>query len=234
MHASTKHVIWDFDGTLAHRPLRWSGAILAAVREAGIECSASAEDVRPFLQSGFPWHQPDVIREPGRHPDEWWAALHPIFERAIRSLTQADASAAMSAARGVRAIYTDPTAWELYPDVHPVLDALASLGWVQVVLSNHVPELPKILDGLGISRYIARTFNSAETGVEKPNPEAFRQVLQLVPSGSRVWMVGDSVNADVLGAEAVGVNAILARGEHPRASRCCQSLSDVLMFLADE
>ena len=96
------------------------------------------------------------------------------------------------------------------------------------------PELPKILDALGISRYIARTFNSAATGVEKPNPEAFRQVLQLVPSGSRVWMVGDSVNADVLGAKAVGVNAILARGEHPRATRCCRSLSDVLMFLADE
>jgi phosphoglycolate phosphatase-like HAD superfamily hydrolase len=29
-------VIWDFDGTLAHRPHKWSGAILAAVRAAGI------------------------------------------------------------------------------------------------------------------------------------------------------------------------------------------------------
>ena len=229
--ATSKYVVWDFDGTLAHRPEMWSGAVLAAVRAAGLTCGAVPEDVRPFLQSGFPWQQPDVTRAPGCHPDDWWAALEPVFARAIRSLTQGDEIVSTRAARRVREFYTDPCSWELYADVCPVLDAFARTGWKQVVLSNHVPELPLILDGLGLSRYLVRIFNSAVTGVEKPNPIAYRQVLEIVPNGSSVWMVGDTFSADVLGAEAAGMNAILVRSVHPLAKRSCRSLTETLAIL---
>ena len=224
-------MVWDFDGTLAHRPAGWRGAVLEAVRAAGVVCNASLENVGPFLQSGFPWHQPDVIREIRGDPDEWWAALEPVFERAIRSLTQADAGTAALVARRVRDAYTSPTSWSLYGDTRPVLDALSRAGWVQLVLSNHVPELSAICTTLGLSPYFARIFNSAETGVEKPHPRAFRQVLDVVPYGSPVWMVGDSLQADVLAAEAAGIKAILVRSVHPQAERCCLSLTDALAML---
>lgn len=226
-----QYAIWDFDGTLAHRPGMWSGAILSAVRAAGISCEASAEDIRPFLQRGFPWHEPDVIREMGCKADDWWARLEPLFTRAIGSVTRADSISAERAARSIRRFYTDPATWELYADARPVLETLRSSGWVQFVLSNHVPELPAIMDALELSPYFARTFNSAETGVEKPHPVAFRQVLDAIPSHARVWMIGDSMSADILPATSMGINAILVRNQHPTASWCCRSLTEALVVL---
>lgn len=224
-------VIWDFDGTLAHRPHKWSGAILAAVRAAGVECTAGPADISPFLQDGFPWHRPDVVRPAGRGPEDWWADLTPVLVRAIRAVTEADAGTAERVARRVPGIYADPSTWALYPDTIAVLDSLRRSGWTQVVLSNHVPELSSILAGLGLSPFFGRTFNSAETGVEKPHPAAFRQVLDTMPTGGQVWMIGDSLAADVLPAEALGMHAILVRAEHPQAPRCCRSLTNALGVL---
>lgn len=148
-----------------------------------------------------------------------------------RAVTETDAGTAERVARRVPGIYADPTSWAVYPDTIAVLDSLQRAGWTQVVLSNHVPELSSILAGLGLSRFFARTFNSAQTGVEKPHPDAFRQVLETMPTGGPVWMVGDSLEADVLPAEALGLRAILVRTEHPRAPRCCQSLTRALDLL---
>ena len=51
---------------------------------------------------------------------------------------------------------------------------------------------------------------------------------------AQVWMVGDNVVADVLGAEALGVPAVLVRRPDPRAARYADSLADVPAFLVDE
>ena len=140
-------------------------------------------------------------------------------------MTGADAITAERAAARVRAIYTDAAAWALYEDALPTLAELTKSGWTQVVLSNHVPELRLMMNGLGLAPYIAALFNSAETGVEKPHPDAFRQVLETLPSGCTTWMIGDSLKADVLAAESAGIDAILVRSAHPQAKRCCQSLT---------
>jgi ribonucleotide monophosphatase NagD (HAD superfamily) len=44
-------------------------------------------------------------------------------------------------------------------------------------------------------------------------------------------MIGDNVEADVLGAESVGLRAILVRGKDPRALRRAETLRDVPKFL---
>ncbi|MGH7576165.1 MAG: HAD-IA family hydrolase, partial [Longimicrobiales bacterium] len=41
-------------------------------------------------------------------------------------------------------------------------------------------------------------------GYEKPNPRAFRHVLNAVGPSGPVWMIGDNPIADVAGAAAVG------------------------------
>ena len=106
-------------------------------------------------------------------------------------------------------------------------------AWIDTssVLSNHVPELPCLIDGLGLSSLIHRTINSAETGFEKPNPLAFQAALAALDYPSQVWMIGDNVNADVMGAESVGLRAILVRGQDPRAARCASGLRDVRKFI---
>jgi putative hydrolase of the HAD superfamily len=80
-------------------------------------------------------------------------------------------------AKAVRLVYPDPERWRLYEDAIPAFEGLSSSGWKHAVLTNHVPELPEIAGHLGLDRHVERIFNSAQTGYDKPHPEAFRGVL---------------------------------------------------------
>ena len=92
-----------------------------------------------------------------------------------------------------------------------------------MILSNHVPELPSIVDGVGLGPLIDRVFSSAVTGYEKPHPESHRVALGGDPPGE-CFMVGDNIDSDVLGAEEVGLRAILVRDPSPNAPRLRRTL----------
>jgi putative hydrolase of the HAD superfamily len=67
---------------------------------------------------------------------------------------------------------------------------------------------------------VERVFTSATLGYEKPNPEIFRHALRESGEPRRRWMVGDNPVADVDGAEALGIPALLIRNRddgHPDA-----------------
>src|SRR6185295_5575309 len=145
----------------------------------------------PFVQTGFPWHEPHRAREPNVHPDEWWRALHPVFLKAYCDGGRFDDAQAQRFCAKVREAYVNPARWSLFEDVIPCLTALSADGWRHVILSNHVPELRGIVQALGIALHFDAIFNSAETGVEKPNPRAFRNVLATLGETKQVWVIGD-------------------------------------------
>ena len=93
-----------------------------------------------------------------------------------------------------------------------------------MILSNHVPELPSIVDGVGLGPLIDRVFSSAVTGYEKPHPESHRVALGGDPPGE-CFMVGDNIDSDVLGAEELGLRAILVRDPSPNAPRFAPDLT---------
>ncbi len=78
-----------------------------------------------------------------------------------------------------------------------------------------VPELPDLIAALGLAPYMATVFTSAAIGFEKPHPQAFHTALRALGGATAVWMVGDSMTADVAGAHAVGFRAILVRRHRP-------------------
>jgi hypothetical protein len=53
-------------------------------------------------------------------------------------------------------------------------------------------------------------------------------VFAQYPSAKGGWMIGDSWRADVQGALAVGMRAILVRSEHPEAPLRCATLDEVV------
>lgn len=223
-------LIWDFDGTLARRIGEWSGALKEVLALEGIDCHR--DQLRPHLQSGFPWHSPKVRRSPGESADEWWDRLEPVFAQAFEHGTGVEYATARQLATRVRAVYLTSDRWELFDDSADMLELLKKSGWQHVLLSNHVPELNDILRSLGIASHFTRIFNSAETGIEKPNPEAYRNLLSAFPTARKIWMIGDSMNADVLGAEAEGIPAILVRSSHASATRSCRSLRELSEWLS--
>jgi len=205
----------------------WSGTLLEILNRELPGQTTTIEDIRPYMRTGFPWHSHDQPHNPIKSADEWWESLLPLFERAFREGAQLDAGEARRLARHVRAGYVNPDAWELFADTLPCLETLRMQGWRHLILSNHVPELPAIVKALGLAPFIAQVFNSAQTGFEKPHPEAFRSVLATIPHATEIWMVGDNFSADVMGAEAMGLPAVLVRSQHPDAVRCCETLMEL-------
>jgi len=229
MISRRKYLVWDFDGTLGYRPGQWSGALVQVLRRfAGLE--VDIETLRPFLQTGFPWHSPDRANPAMRDANDWWEALVPVFQRAFMACGLSPEDSRLLAGE-VRSVYTDVGGWRLYEDTSDVLSELRQEGWNHAILSNHVPELPALIAGLGLGSLIGHISNSAETGFEKPHPRAFQSVLEALEAPDDVWMIGDSIQADVLGAESIGLRAILVRSEDPRASRRAADLQDVRRFL---
>ena len=226
-----KYLLWDFDGTLGHRDGgAWTASLLETLDLALPGHAVTLEQLRPHTRAGFPWHEPDRPHTHLTSAEAWWEALYPVLVRVYRRVGL-DESLAQTLARRFRAVYLNLDRWRLSDDVLPTLDALSAQGWTHAILSNHVPELGDIVRHLGLTSRFVRVFNSAETGYEKPNPRAFRIVLETLADVEAVWMIGDSFTADVQGAEAVGVPAILVRRQHPQARYHCETLHEVVAIV---
>jgi FMN phosphatase YigB (HAD superfamily) len=228
-------LIWDFDGTLAHRrgETGWSILLAEALETEEPGHGHSADTFRPHLRDGFPWHTPEVAHPELCEPEAWWASVQPVIARAYEAAGYAP-SRALELAAAARRLYVDPeVGWALFDDTLPALERLSRAGWTHAILSNHVPELRQIVGALGLDDVVELVSCSAETGYEKPHAQAYASVLdRLRPA--EAWMVGDNVVADVLGAEAVGLPAVLVRRPDPRATRYADSLRGVETFLVEE
>lgn len=204
-------MFWDFDGTLARRDGLFAGALADALRQVDESVAIERADVRPHLSTGFPWHTPDVTTAP-LTAQEWWSRLRPVFERAYRECG-VDRDIATAAASGVAAQFYRPEAWELIDGATDALELVRDAGYTNVILSNHGPELPSLVDALGLR--VNRTITSAAVGIEKPNPAIFRYAVAATEAGSDTWMIGDNPTADIRGAESAGIRAVLADGIYP-------------------
>jgi putative hydrolase of the HAD superfamily len=230
----TKLLIWDFDGTLAYRRGgMWAAALVEVIREADPGLPVTEAQLRPYLQSGFPWHSPHQPHPELASSDVWWRSLEPLFEWALQGVGLTPGRARQMALR-VRDVYADPERWRLFDDVVPALESLSARGWAHALLSNHVPELRAIVRHLGLMPYLAGVFNSAETGYEKPHPAAYRSVLAAFGHPLKVWMIGDSYRVDIAGAGAVGVRGILVRKPDARTEWFCPGLAPVVRIVGGE
>jgi len=100
--------------------------------------------------------------------------------------------------------------WQLYPDVVPTLDALRELGCTIGIVSDWSSRLAEIFDALGISSHLSFVLASGAAGLAKPDPRFYRMAAQaggVAPH--QALMIGDSYHADVLGARAAGMDALL-------------------------
>jgi putative hydrolase of the HAD superfamily len=222
-----KYAIWDFDGTLGYRSGMWSGAMIELLDQERPEHTVTTDQLRPYLQEGFPWHVPEHPHTDLATADEWWATLTPLFERAYEGVGFPPAQA-QQLAQEIRSIYLAANRWKRYDDAIPTLESLSADGWTHLILSNHVPELSTLVEQVGLSSNITRTFTSATIGYEKPHPYAFQTVLDAIEDDDPVvWMIGDSMRADIAGAEALDIPSILVRRPCEDATHYCADLSGI-------
>jgi HAD superfamily hydrolase (TIGR01662 family) len=113
---------------------------------------------------------------------------------------------------GLRAMYAVSQAhWLPEPDVIPTLDVLREKGYRLGVISNagDDDDVQTLVDKAGIRAYLDFILTSAAAGVRKPNPRIFNLALNFWGiSPARVAMIGDTLGADVLGAQNAGLYSI--------------------------
>ena len=101
---------------------------------------------------------------------------------------------------------------DLYPDVRPALERLRADGFLVGISGNQPEGMTQALRALHLPVDLIE--NSADWGVEKPDPEFFIRVASkagLPPE--RIAYVGDRLDNDVLPARAAGmVSVFLRRG----------------------
>lgn len=102
---------------------------------------------------------------------------------------------------------------QLDPEAVPLLDSLRA-GGIRAGLCSNAPyrvrSLHAQLAHLGLDRHLDAVTFSAEVGWRKPSPRIFEAALRgLGTAADRTVMVGDSEAADVAGAHAAGMRAVL-------------------------
>lgn len=107
--------------------------------------------------------------------------------------------------------FASASAWHLYDDVPPALEAMHGHARLFVV-SNFDRRLHAILHGLGIAAFFGGVILSSEVGASKPHTRIFDAALRTagVPP-LRCLHAGDEEKADVLGAQAAGIPALHIR-----------------------
>lgn len=210
----TRAVIWDFDETLARRSGGWRHMLVDALDLESPGHGITASDVEPGLRHGFPWHDWERAHPDLSDPDRWWANLRPVLRRALEQAGVSKSVAERASAR-FRSEYVRLDRWSVFPDTEPALRRLRALGWRQAVLSNHCPELPDLVRGLGLWGYFDVVLTSASIAFEKPNLEAYARALRDLGHPRTVWMVGDSPEVDIAGARRCGIPGVLVRRPAP-------------------
>ena len=121
----------------------------------------------------------------------------------------------------IHAAFERDVLYRPYPEALRALKDLKSAGFRTGVISNFSHRLPRILKETGLAPYLDTVTYSFEAGAEKPHPKIFRNALARAgASPERVLMVGDSYEADYLGARNVGLHAVLLCREGDRRNPC--------------
>jgi HAD superfamily hydrolase (TIGR01549 family) len=101
--------------------------------------------------------------------------------------------------------------WHVEKDTHSVLNELKNRGYRLGIISNagDDEDVQQLVDQARIRPYFDEILSSAALGIRKPNPRIFDSMLsKLNVKRNRAAMVGDTLGADILGAQNAGIFSI--------------------------
>ena len=119
----------------------------------------------------------------------------------------------------------------LFEGTEAILEYLSG-KYVLHIITNGFHEVQCLkLENSGISPYFRTITTSEEVGIKKPNPKIFHRALEkAVVTAEQSIMIGDTFEADILGAEAVGMQTLFynyRQVEIPESYRVVNSLGEI-------
>lgn len=101
--------------------------------------------------------------------------------------------------------------WKTEPDAHSTLSVLQEKGYRLGLISNASDDadVQSLIDQAHLRPYFETILTSAAQGIRKPNPKIFFTALErLGSSPEQSVMVGDTLGADILGAQNSGIRGV--------------------------
>ena len=105
----------------------------------------------------------------------------------------------------------------LFPYTFEILEYLKGKYKLHIITNGFEEIQSKKMISSKIIHYFDAIITSESVGVKKPNPKVFQYALQLANANKEnSIMIGDSIEADILGAMNIGMKAIHCNFEHKK------------------
>jgi HAD superfamily hydrolase (TIGR01549 family) len=210
MKGALQLVLFDLGNTLLHDdPHAWplvyrraEGALWNSLRLAGVSSTPAELYGGPdsLLNYYYDLREP-ALEEPG---------IARILEGLLAQHEELVSQANQRAALDVMYSQTQSN-WFVEDDAAPTLEALRAEGLRLGAVSNGADDLnaQQLVEKAGLREYLDLVLSSAAFGLRKPHPAIFQAALDhFGASAESAAMVGDSYEADIVGAHALGLKTV--------------------------
>lgn len=127
-----------------------------------------------------------------------------ILDLALREAGYLDAEAVELAEQGFQVFLHARHQVDLFPEVHPTLEALANQYCLGVITNGNAD-----VRRLGLADYFRFALSAEELGVGKPDPRPFEHALRFAGvRAEQAVHIGDHPGDDIAGAISAGMRAI--------------------------
>ena len=183
---ASKHIIFDFDGTLGDTRHNIVVTFQATMRDMGLEVRSVEECVATIgltLEDGFLQLYPTMSREEAERCVDRY---RDIFNRSIEELMP-----------------------QCFEGVYSTLDELRRRGvTMSIASSRSMPSLLLFMQNMGIADYFCYTLGSDSVSHHKPHPEPVLKTLEILDlSPFEVVVVGD-MPVDIAMARGASVRSV--------------------------
>jgi len=198
------YVFFDVDDTLIEWTVSWRDAFVQAAREVGV--TVDPNESLSALDTAFATVYKDFVR---RHADDeddraFWMA----YDGRVLEMLGVKKGLRRATERVVEML-THPGSSRLYAEVPDVLEALSRRGAKLGIVTGR-PQAESDLEALGVRSYFHPLIDAFAARSGKDEGHMFHLAARAAARADLPpWHVGDSYEADVLGARAAGLRPIL-------------------------
>ncbi|MFH6602269.1 YjjG family noncanonical pyrimidine nucleotidase [Maribacter algicola] len=116
----------------------------------------------------------------------------------------------------------------VFPNTTEILEYLSPNYKLHIITNGFQEIQEKKLENSNIRGYFDQVVNSEMAGVKKPNPIIFELALERAgATPQKSLMIGDSLEADIMGAQAVGFHALHFNAHNEPYHEYCQIITDL-------